>query len=559
MTYARAFSLGLVLALFSLACGGGGGGVVEPAVDGSGRIGPAGGSVRLGDRAGVSIPAGALTSSVVIGISPTAVPQALAERNAIGQAYRFEPEGQRFSAPVQVFVFVATAALQGVPIERVTLLSTGGAGGAAVEELAGIAAVPVAGGFEIQGRTDHFSVIVPAVRNDPPVAGAGPDLTGTVGKTVTIHGSGSDPEGGSVSFAWSFESRPAGSAAVLQDPDTATAWFVPDVAGAYVVRLTVTDDRGATATDTVTIPVSPATPGPVADAGPDRLAETGQTVELDAGGSTGSGLAFAWRIVTSPVTPFPPITGASSVRASFVPPAPGAYVVELLVTNAEGTDTDTVRIDVVQPNRAPTGSILAPGAVFVGAGVTAQVQAQDLDGDPLTFSWDVFDPAGGAVVLGGSGSSVQFQAASIGEYTVVVTIDDAQARTTISAAVLSNARVAGDYDVTIEADPTNCGREKTTAEGTLPVQQPSPDVVILDLEGASEQFVGKATGTLAGERFTYSGPITVVTDPGPPRQTTTVSGTISGTISDGGEMDLVAEINVLGFCRIGATITGTRQ
>jgi hypothetical protein len=105
----------------------------------------------------------------------------------------------------------------------------------------------------------------PRPPNQPPIANAGPDQTVTVGTLVTLNGSqSSDPDGDPITFQWRFVSIPEGSAATLTDADKAQATFTPDVAGEYILSLTVTDPKGATGSDTVKVTARPAPPPPPA-------------------------------------------------------------------------------------------------------------------------------------------------------------------------------------------------------------------------------------------------------------------------------------------------------
>ncbi|MFB6285735.1 MAG: S8 family serine peptidase [Candidatus Bipolaricaulia bacterium] len=90
--------------------------------------------------------------------------------------------------------------------------------------------------------------------NSSPTADAGPDRTVAVGDTVQLDGSGSsDPEGAALSYEWTLTDRPQSSTAEIQRATTAQPSLQPDLPGTYVVRLTVTDPDGASATDTVQI------------------------------------------------------------------------------------------------------------------------------------------------------------------------------------------------------------------------------------------------------------------------------------------------------------------
>lgn len=78
--------------------------------------------------------------------------------------------------------------------------------------------------------------------NSEPIANAGANRASPFGAEVILDGSGSsDPDGDSLSYAWAFVSSPEGSAVALEDADTVTTSFTPDVIGQYVVELTVHD------------------------------------------------------------------------------------------------------------------------------------------------------------------------------------------------------------------------------------------------------------------------------------------------------------------------------
>ncbi len=96
--------------------------------------------------------------------------------------------------------------------------------------------------------------------NQPPIANAGPDITITLPtNTATLSGSGTDPDGTITAYAWVKIAGPA--AGTLTNANTATATASGLVAGVYSYQFTVTDNRGATARDTVVITVNAQPPG----------------------------------------------------------------------------------------------------------------------------------------------------------------------------------------------------------------------------------------------------------------------------------------------------------
>ena len=97
------------------------------------------------------------------------------------------------------------------------------------------------------------------VREDQPVANAGPDQTIECnrGGTVTLDGSAShDPDGESITYAWKQLSGTTVSLTV----SGATATFTAAPPGVYEFQLTVTDTNGASASDNVVVTIRDTTP-----------------------------------------------------------------------------------------------------------------------------------------------------------------------------------------------------------------------------------------------------------------------------------------------------------
>jgi hypothetical protein len=115
----------------------------------------------------------------------------------------------------------------------------------------------------------------PPAPNAAPVARAGDDRAVNELAAVVLDGrASSDSDGSVVSHAWLQVSGPSVS---LSSPSAASTGFTaPDVSSAQtlVFRLSVTDDDGATASDTVSITVNPVAPTPTIAASGWKLAQT---------------------------------------------------------------------------------------------------------------------------------------------------------------------------------------------------------------------------------------------------------------------------------------------
>ncbi|GMU20879.1 MAG: hypothetical protein AMXMBFR13_09750 [Phycisphaerae bacterium] len=190
-----------------------------------------------------------------------------------------------------------------------------------------------------------------------PQANAGPDITTTLGQVVTLSAAASnDPDGDALSYQWA---RTYGQEGELQGATSMQATFVALAEGTYEFTITVNDGRGGFDQDTVRVNVgssaSQCSP-PMANAGPDQSVNAGQPVILQGGGSadpSGAPLQYLWNQVQGPAVP---LTGASSVTASFNAPniaTAVTLVFELTVTNGCGRSAgDSVAV-IVQPASPP--------------------------------------------------------------------------------------------------------------------------------------------------------------------------------------------------------------
>jgi hypothetical protein len=172
-----------------------------------------------------------------------------------------------------------------------------------------------------------------------PVADAGSDQSIHAGYTVNLDGGASSddntlPE--ALSYNWSFDSTPAGNTATLNNADTATPSFTPNVSGEYVVQLIVTDDADNDS-EPVFVTLSSLNMAPTADAtATPMLPLLGQSVSLDGSASSdpdGDAISYQWAVTSKPVGSAASLTNANSAVASITPDVSGTYEMTLTVSD----------------------------------------------------------------------------------------------------------------------------------------------------------------------------------------------------------------------------------
>src|ERR671923_1953606 len=221
-------------------------------------------------------------------------------------------------------------------------------------------------------------LIVNKPPNQLPTADAGSDFSVNEGTTgVQLQGSGSDPDGTISSYKWEQVVSGSEPTVTLTDENTATAKFdAPSVSTntELTFKLTVTDNDGATATDSVKVTINNENQPPTANAGSDQTVNEGDTVALDGSASTdtdGTIASYSWtQTAGTAVT----LSDASSATPSFTAPdvdSTDTLTFELTVDDGNGhTATDTVNIDVQNVNHATTLTLNAITKVPWGSPVT---------------------------------------------------------------------------------------------------------------------------------------------------------------------------------------------
>lgn len=194
--------------------------------------------------------------------------------------------------------------------------------------------------------------VPPEEDNRPPIARAGSDQRVKKGVRIRVDGGkSSDVDLDRLTFTWSFKSRPTGSRAVFDNARSPQASFVPDLAGEYVIKLTVVDALGLKDEDFLTVRVNHP---PEASAGGDKLVLPNANVNLNAGRSRDldeDPLTYEWVLVERPAGSNSKLSSNQAVSSSFVVDKPGVYVAEVTVSDGMDTDKDRVIVRVADPDQ----------------------------------------------------------------------------------------------------------------------------------------------------------------------------------------------------------------
>lgn len=258
----------------------------------------------------------------------------------------------------------------------------------------------------------------PPTNNKPPEADVALPESESVkaGEAITLSaGDSVDPDGSVANITWEQVDGPA---IEIGDPNAVELTFTaPSVEedAEIVIRMTVTDDEGESASVEFTLPVHATVEGnanPVANTGQDAQFSAGAGVTLngtDSSDEDGQVVSYQWTQLAGPEIE---LSGADTANPTFIAPDVDTETnlkFRLVVTDDVGTTHSDVVVITVVPhtggNRAPAISDI--GGVPVepvpeGSELTLTANASDPDeGDTLTFTWTPIEPADDSLVFDG--------------------------------------------------------------------------------------------------------------------------------------------------------------
>jgi len=279
------------------------------------------------------------------------------------------------------------------------------------------------------GYTKGSSTTTPG--NIAPVVNAGSDRTITLPTNeVELQGTASDSDGTIASYVWT---KVSGGAASLGGATTSKLRAYNLVAGAYIFRLTVTDNKGATKYDDVKVTVSTSTTtnvAPVANAGSDKKTSS-TSITLNGSGTDADGTiaSYKWTQYGGAAAT---LTNAASPNVTVSGLKDGNYYFRLTVADDKGaTGYDNVMVTVSGSTGGTTAPVtnIAPVAnagsdkIISSSSITLNGTGTDKDGKIVSYRWTQYGGAA-ATLTNANTPNVTLSGLKAGKYYMRLTVTD---------------------------------------------------------------------------------------------------------------------------------------
>jgi len=310
-------------------------------------------------------------------------------------------------------------------------------------------------------------------KNRIPVADAGEDKNIKLDVTlVRLNALSSYDEdvNNTLTYEWSFYSKPADSNVYLSNPNSAMPTFEPDVIGTYTLHLKVSDSIDYSEVDILVITVTPmeVNAKPVARATENLDAITGESIRIDASLSSDADsnpLTYQWKIITIPGSSQISINNSTLRELDFTPDVEGTFVFELIVNDGfEDSLPLYITVQATTKNIIPFANPGIGGVTETGQLVALDAtKSADIDGSIIKYTWSITLKPNNSMLSSLTNSSTatpSFTPDVDGDYVfkLIVTDDDNEE---------SIAHQVG-YTATTEniAPTSNAGDDQTVYTGT---------------------------------------------------------------------------------------------
>ncbi len=278
-----------------------------------------------------------------------------------------------------------------------------------------------------------------------PLADAGDARFIKTAEVFTLNGDGSsDADGDPLSYRWRMTSTPLLSTAKLQDNETITPSFTPDLNGGYIFELIVSDGFDVSLPHLVTLIATDNNP-PVAHAGADQSVRANRLVTLDGSASAdpdGDDLTYLWGYVSVPSGASEPVlASATTAAATFTPDAGGTYRLQLVVNDGE---TDSLADLVTITSTANAIPVAVPGlaqTVYTGVEVSLNGGGSfDAENDPLSFQWSFASTPSGsnAAFSNGTTATPSFTPNVPGDYVAQLLVNDGEDFSAVASVTITS-------------------------------------------------------------------------------------------------------------------------
>ncbi len=328
------------------------------------------------------------------------------------------------------------------------------------------------------GGSNQSSVqITVNAANILPTANAGNDQSITLPvSSVTLSGSGTDPDGTIAAYSWTKISGPSGC--IITNPGSAATSVTGLVQGTYQFQLTVTDNSGGSNQSSVQITVNAANILPTANAGNDQsITLPVSSVTLSGSGTDPDGTisAYSWTKISGPSGCI--ITNPGSAATSVTGLVQGTYQFQLTVTdNSGGSNQSSVQITVNAANILPTANAgNAQSITLPLSSVTLSGSGTDPDGTIAAYSWTKISGPSGCIITNPGSAATSVTGLVQGTYQFQLTVTDnsggsnqSSVQITVNAAnILPTANAGNPQSITLPLSSVTLSGSGTDPDGTI--------------------------------------------------------------------------------------------